>query len=55
MAAIIVTPTLIGSIYGMNFDQMPELHWHYGYPASLAVMLAMALGLFIVFKRKSWL
>ena len=54
-AAIIVTPTLIGSIYGMNFDRMPELHWHYGYPASLAVMLAMAMGLFLVFKRKRWL
>jgi magnesium transporter len=34
-AAIIVTPTLIGSIYGMNFDRMPELHWHYGYPYPL--------------------
>lgn len=54
-AAIIVTPTLIGSIYGMNFDRMPELHWHYGYPISLAVMVAMAAGLYVVFKRKSWL
>ncbi len=39
-AAIIFAPTLIGTVYGMNFDVMPELHWEYGYPVALTVMIA---------------
>jgi len=54
-AAIIVTPTLVGSIYGMNFDHMPELHWRYGYPLSLIVMFGMAIILYISFRRRDWL
>ncbi|MFF1879418.1 magnesium/cobalt transporter CorA [Leifsonia sp. NPDC058230] len=54
-AAILFTPTLIGSIYGMNFQYMPELHWAFGYPFAIALMLATGLGLYWAFKRKGWL
>ena len=54
-AAILFAPTLVGGIYGMNFDHMPELHWRYGYPLALLAMLAMGLTLYLVFKRKRWL
>jgi magnesium transporter len=54
-AAILFTPTLIGSIYGMNFQNMPELHWAFGYPFALALMLATGVGLYWAFKRKGWL
>ena len=54
-AAILFAPTLVGTIYGMNFDHMPELHWVLGYPMAIAMMLAMGLGLYVVFKRKGWL
>ncbi len=54
-AAIIFAPQLVGSIYGMNFDLMPELHWVWGYPFALGLMLAVALTLFILFKRNDWL
>ena len=45
----------MGGIYGMNFDHMPELHWRFGYPLALFAMLALAVGLYLVFKRKRWL
>ncbi|MFJ2367829.1 magnesium/cobalt transporter CorA [Microbacterium sp. NPDC087665] len=54
-AAILFAPTLVGTIYGMNFDHMPELHWMLGYPMALGLMLAMGLGLYAAFKRKGWL
>lgn len=54
-AAILFTPSLIGAIYGMNFDQMPELHWSMGYPFALGLMATAALGLFLVFKKNKWL
>ncbi|MCK2034804.1 magnesium/cobalt transporter CorA [Microbacterium sp. SSW1-49] len=54
-AAILFAPTLVGTIYGMNFDHMPELHWVLGYPMAIAMMLAMGLGLYAAFKRKGWL
>jgi magnesium transporter len=53
-AAIIFAPTLIGTIYGMNFD-MPELHWAFGYPFALALMGMVALVLWLVFRRRGWL
>ncbi len=43
-AAILFAPTVVGGIYGMNFDHMPELHWAGGYPFALALMLAVSLG-----------
>ena len=54
-AAIIFAPTLIGTVYGMNFDIMPELHWEYGYPVALAVMVAFPTVLYLIFKRRRWL
>lgn len=54
-AAIIFAPTLIGTIYGMNFDVMPELHWEYGYPLALATMLVFPAVLFVIFRRRKWL
>ena len=54
-AAIIFAPTLVGTIYGMNFDNMPELHWQYGYPWALSLMVLIAVVLYVIFKSKDWL
>jgi magnesium transporter len=54
-AAILFAPTLVGTVYGMNFDHMPELHWALGYPMAIALMLGMGIGLYAAFKRKGWL
>ncbi|MBO9626365.1 MAG: magnesium/cobalt transporter CorA [Microbacterium sp.] len=54
-AAILFAPTLVGTIYGMNFTAMPELHWPFGYPMALGLMIAMGFGLYWAFKRKGWL
>ncbi|CAD5994301.1 magnesium/cobalt transporter CorA [Agreia sp. COWG] len=54
-AAILFAPTLVGTIYGMNFDNMPELHWTFGYPLAVLAMVAMGGVLYTVFKRKGWL
>ena len=52
---LVAAPTLIGSIYGMNFDHMPELHWLYGYPMALIMMALSSLVVFIISKRAGWL
>lgn len=54
-AAILFGPTLVGTIYGMNFTYMPELDWPLGYPLALALMAATSLTLYLVFKRRHWL
>ena len=54
-AAILFAPTLIGTVYGMNFDHMPELHWLLGYPFALGLMLLVCVTLYLVFKRRQWL
>ncbi|WZH51044.1 MAG: magnesium/cobalt transporter CorA [Nocardioides alkalitolerans] len=54
-AAILFAPTLVGGVYGMNFAEMPELDWRYGYPMALGMMLLVALALFLVFRRRGWL
>ncbi|MDJ1371906.1 magnesium and cobalt transport protein CorA [Gulosibacter molinativorax] len=54
-AAILFAPTLVGAIYGMNFDVMPELHWAFGYPMALGLMLVLTVGLYIIFKRSKWM
>ena len=54
-AAMIAVPTMIAGIYGMNFQHMPELAWRYGYYASLVVMAAASVGLYLGFKRSGWL
>ncbi|CAN5355111.1 magnesium and cobalt transport protein CorA [soil metagenome] len=54
-AAILFAPSLIGSIYGMNFRFMPELDQPWGYPFALGLMVASSVTLFIVFKKRGWL
>ncbi len=54
-AAILVVPTLIASVYGMNFREMPELSWHFGYGFALALMAGSSFGLYLMFKRRGWL
>ncbi len=54
-AGIILVPTLIAGIYGMNFHDMPELGWRLGYPGALGLMAVSALVLYVVFKRRGWL
>jgi magnesium transporter len=48
-------PTLIASIYGMNFKAMPELQWEHGYVYALVAMLLAAIGPYVYFKWKKWL
>ncbi len=54
-AAILFAPTLVGTVYGMNFKVMPELGWQLGYPFALGLMVALSLGLYVWFKRRGWL
>lgn len=54
-AAILFAPTLIGAIYGMNFDDMPELHWAFGYPMAIGLMVGLGVALYTVFKVKKWM
>ncbi|MEU4877580.1 magnesium and cobalt transport protein CorA [Streptomyces sp. NPDC021608] len=54
-AAILFAPTLVGTIYGMNFTHMPELRWVFGYPFAIALMAVVCTGLYFVFKRRDWL
>ncbi|MEU0251841.1 magnesium and cobalt transport protein CorA [Streptomyces sp. NPDC006184] len=54
-AAILFAPTLVGTIYGMNFDHMPELHWLFGYPFAIGLMAVVCTALYLVFKRRDWL
>ncbi|GAA2697553.1 MULTISPECIES: magnesium/cobalt transporter CorA [Actinosynnema] len=54
-AAIISVPTMVVGVYGMNFDYMPELHWRFGYPLVIAVILLACLALYRIFRRNRWL
>ena len=54
-AAMIAVPTMIAGIYGMNFRNMPELNWAYGYHASILVMISACVALYVGFKRSGWL
>src|SRR4051812_42478668 len=55
IAGIIAVPTFIASVYGMNFDHMPELHWRFGYPLCLVLMALTVLALVSFFRRIDWL
>lgn len=55
MAVVFMPPTLIASIYGMNFEQMPELKWALGYPSSLMLMVMAAIAPYFFFRWKRWL
>ena len=54
-AAILYLPSMVGAVYGMNFEHFPELRWKLGYPFALAVMLGLCAGLYGVFKKKDWI
>ena len=54
-AVVFLPPTLIASIYGMNFRHMPELEWWYAYPLALALMVVAAIVPYLYFKRRGWL
>ena len=54
-AALVAVPTLIAGIYGMNFDDMPELRWKYGYWVTLGAMVAIDVYLFFRFRKAKWL
>ena len=54
-AAILFAPTLIGAIYGMNFEDMPELQWTFGYPFALLLMVVVSSGLYLLFRRRGLL
>ncbi|MFI5806336.1 magnesium and cobalt transport protein CorA [Streptomyces sp. NPDC051561] len=54
-AAILFAPTLVGTIYGMNFENMPELGWSFGYPFAISLMGVVCVGLYVIFKRRNWL
>jgi magnesium transporter len=53
--AMIAVPTMIGGIYGMNFENMPELKWTFGYPMALAAMVVLDVALYVWFRRIQWL
>ena len=55
VAALFLPPTMIASIYGMNFDHMPELHWVWGYPMAIGAMVLSALGIYALARWKRWL
>ena len=52
---ILFAPTLVGTIYGMNFNRMPELHWALGYPFAIVLMAVVCTSLYVIFKRRDWL
>jgi len=54
-AVIFLPPTMVASVYGMNFEFMPELHWRLGYPWALGLMLLSAVAPYLYFKRRHWL
>ena len=54
-AALVVVPTLIAGVYGMNFDHMPELGWRFGYAYAVGLMVATAAALWVLFKKSGWL
>ena len=54
VTVIVMLPTLIAGIYGMNFDVMPELQWTLGYPFALTLMVAAAGGAFWFFRSHDW-
>jgi magnesium transporter len=53
--AIAVVPTMIAGIYGMNFDNMPELQHPFGYPLVLIGMLVVCSGMYVFFRKRDWL
>ncbi|MFE0648390.1 magnesium and cobalt transport protein CorA [Streptomyces sp. NPDC059534] len=54
-AAILFAPTLVGTIYGMNFEDMPELKWAGGYPFAILLMAVVCVSLYVIFRKRDWL
>ena len=54
-AAILFAPSIIGTVYGMNFTHMPETQWRFGYPMAVGLMLLTAVLLYLLFRRRGWL
>lgn len=54
-AIVFMPPTLVAGVYGMNFDVLPELHWQFGYPMALGIMLASAILPYLFFRWRGWL
>jgi magnesium transporter len=54
-AALVAVPTMIAGVYGMNFENMPELKWTFGYPLSIAMMVGIDAWLFFRFRKAGWL
>ena len=54
-AVVLMPPTLVASVYGMNFRHMPELDWPFGYPLALGAMVISAIGPFLWFRAQKWL
>ena len=52
---ILMSDALVAGIYGMNFEFMPELHWIFGYPFALGLMLVIGVGLVVFFRWRKWL
>jgi magnesium transporter len=52
---LVAAPTMIAAIYGMNFRNMPELGWYWGYPLALALMVLSSGALWVFFKKSGWL
>ncbi|MBO6006101.1 MAG: magnesium/cobalt transporter CorA [Paludibacteraceae bacterium] len=55
VSVVFMPPTLIASIYGMNFQFMPELSWRYGYPFAIGLMIICVAAILLIFKKKKWL
>ena len=55
IASIFIPVTFLAGLYGMNFEHMPELHFRWGYPVLIAVMVIMGIGMLVYFRRKGWL
>jgi magnesium transporter len=54
VSVVLMPPTLVGTVYGMNFRDMPELDWSFGYPMAICAMLASAVLPYLYFKRRGW-
>ncbi|MGH3937056.1 MAG: magnesium and cobalt transport protein CorA [Pseudonocardiaceae bacterium] len=54
-AAILFAPSIIGTVYGMNFTHMPEINWRFGYPMAVGMMLMVSVLLYFLFRRRGWL
>ena len=54
IASLLLLPTFIVGVYGQNFDHLPELHWHYGYAFSWAVIVLTTVAQLVYFRRKKW-